>query len=234
MNHSAWRRGIRPALVITVGASAAWAQGRATRTPLQVVGGAGASTIVGAPPTGNIGAIPTVNTVPVPGTIPIPTVSVPTPNITAPTLTAPPVVTGPTVGGAPIGSVAPRESQIDLQLKPIQPVAGGMTSDQVGQRARTVSYDVAAKQEAVRAAAARVDQAIVNFFPRVSGTARYTRLSKITPPTLGAPGVYSLAAAGPGLTPGQPIAFSALNDPNIQIIPAAAVADFGVSHGASA
>ncbi len=213
MNHLVWRRGA-PGLVILMGASAAWAQGRTPRLPLQVVGGAGASTIVGAPPTGNIGVIPSVNTVPTGATIPAPTVSIPNPTIPVPTLTAPPAAT-PTQGGAPIGSVAPRTSQIDLELKPIQPVSGGMTSEQVGQRARTVSYDVAAKNEALRAAGARVDQAFVNFFPRVGGTARYTRLSSITPPTLGAPGVYSLAATGPGITPGAPLN---LNDPNITVI----------------
>lgn len=206
MNHSAWRRGA-PGLVILLGASAAWAQGRAVRKPLQVVGGAGASTIVGAPPTANIGAIPSVNTVPAAGgvVVPPPTVTVTAPTITPPAGTVPNTVSGPMVGGGPVGSARPRESQVDIQLTPIQPVPGGLTADQMGQRARTVNYDVAAKNEAVRAAAAKVDQAFVNFFPRLAGTARYTRLSSITPPVLGAPGVFGVSAVGANIQPGGEI-----------------------------
>jgi outer membrane protein TolC len=62
---------------------------------------------------------------------------------------------------------------------------------------------VQAKHEAMRAAAARVDSAIVAWVPRVSGLARYTRLSPITPPVLGQAGVNSVSVLGG--TPGQPL-----------------------------
>lgn len=81
----------------------------------------------------------------------------------------------------------------DVQQK-LKPVPGGLTADYVGMRARTTSVDVEAKSEALRAAAAKVDQAIVQYFPRVSGTASYTHLSPIKMPSLGGGG--SIVGAG--------------------------------------
>ena len=61
----------------------------------------------------------------------------------------------------------------------------GITSQQVGERAAATSYTAVASEEALRAAAARVDQAWAQFLPRLSGVARYTRLSNFTPPCFG-------------------------------------------------
>ena len=63
--------------------------------------------------------------------------------------------------------------------------AGGITADQVAVRAAATSWSAKANEEALRGAAARVDEAWAAFLPRLSGLARYTRLSHISPPSLG-------------------------------------------------
>ncbi len=66
----------------------------------------------------------------------------------------------------------------------LAPNAGGLTADEVARRATATSFEVKAKQEAVAAAQAQVDQAIVGFFPQVMLTGRYTRLSNVEYPDL--------------------------------------------------
>ncbi len=56
-------------------------------------------------------------------------------------------------------------------------VAGGLTSEQVGQRAQATSYQAKAAEQNVTAAGARADQQWTNYLPRVSVLGRYTRLS---------------------------------------------------------
>jgi outer membrane protein TolC len=63
--------------------------------------------------------------------------------------------------------------------------AAGLTSDEVARRAQASSFDVAARAAERAAAESAVAQAAAAFAPRLSGTARYTRLSDLTPPTLG-------------------------------------------------
>lgn len=75
----------------------------------------------------------------------------------------------------------------------------GLTADRIAARAVATSFDVRARHAEVAAASAAVDQALVGYFPRVTVSARYARLSDITPPTFG-----NLVAA-PGAPPG-PIA----------------------------
>jgi outer membrane protein TolC len=79
---------------------------------------------------------------------------------------------------------------------------GGLTADKVGERAVATSYAAKASEEALRAAAARVDAAWGGFLPRLSGLARYTRLSELTPAALGG-GQGALVATAPP-TCGQP------------------------------
>jgi outer membrane protein TolC len=62
--------------------------------------------------------------------------------------------------------------------------SGGLTSDQVATRARDSSFDAAAKTEALRAAHAKVEQALVAYYPKLTLSARYTRLSPITQPVI--------------------------------------------------
>jgi outer membrane protein TolC len=63
--------------------------------------------------------------------------------------------------------------------------AAGLTADEVARRAQASSFDVAARAAERAAAEASVAQAAAAFVPRLSGTGRYTRLSDLTPPTLG-------------------------------------------------
>ena len=84
----------------------------------------------------------------------------------------------------PAGSAGPRASAaealpdtLDTQLVPA--VSGGLTSDQVGQRAAETSFDAAARRQALAAADARLEQAKIAFYPRVTLTGSYTRLSEV-------------------------------------------------------
>lgn len=62
---------------------------------------------------------------------------------------------------------------------------GGLTADAAAERAAATSRTAQAKSSELKAAAAQVDDALYGFFPRLSGTARYTRLSNIEQPALG-------------------------------------------------
>jgi len=81
----------------------------------------------------------------------------------------------------PATSTAPQEVPTEL----LRASPNGLTAEQVGARAAATSYSAAASAEALRGAAARVDAAWAGFLPRLTGTARYTRLSSFTPPSLG-------------------------------------------------
>ncbi|HEY8924012.1 MAG TPA: TolC family protein [Polyangia bacterium] len=85
------------------------------------------------------------------------------------------------------------------------PAAGAtvLTPDEVARRAQRTSYDLRARGEARAAADAALDQAKAAFLPRLSGTARYTRLSNLTPPALG-----NIVVAPPNAQPNAPV------DPN--------------------
>lgn len=110
----------------------------------------------------------------------------------------------------PSGATSARVSTLETRMTRLLPAPNGWTVKQVGERARKVNYDVAAKNEALRAAAAKVDQATVSFFPRLSGVARYTRLSSITAPSLGGGAGSQVVAVGSGVTPLQPLPSNAL------------------------
>jgi len=71
---------------------------------------------------------------------------------------------------------------VPADLLKLQP--GGITADQAGARAARTSWSAKAAQETLRGAAARVDAAWASFLPRLSGVAKYTRLSNFTPPAL--------------------------------------------------
>ena len=91
---------------------------------------------------------------------------------------------------------------------------GPLTARTVGERAVDSSFDARASQEALRAAAARVDQAWAGFLPRLSGVARYTRDSNFTP--LAIPGLVGTTAptgtANPGPTESIAISFPTVVD----------------------
>ncbi|MFO7567869.1 MAG: TolC family protein [Enhygromyxa sp.] len=60
----------------------------------------------------------------------------------------------------------------------LQPVPGGLTSEQVARRSVESSPMLAAKQAEVAAAEAQLEQTIYQFIPRVEGSATYMRLSQ--------------------------------------------------------
>jgi outer membrane protein TolC len=84
------------------------------------------------------------------------------------------------------------------------PSAGGLTADEVARRAVETSREVRARAEERAAADATVTQAQASFVPRLSGVARYTRLSEIEQPVLGNIVVTPSGATGP-VTPGTPL-----------------------------
>jgi outer membrane protein TolC len=93
----------------------------------------------------------------------------------------------------------------ELAAKP-----GGLTPDQAGSAAARSSPGVRVKEAELRAAAARVDQALVGYFPKVTLTATYTRLSETQSDLgggslvgAGADGPIRVAPCPPGLGPGD-------------------------------
>jgi outer membrane protein TolC len=66
----------------------------------------------------------------------------------------------------------------------LTPAAGGLTADRAAARAVRTSLAVRAAQASTEAASAGRTEAMVAMIPQLSLTARYTRLSPITPPVL--------------------------------------------------
>jgi outer membrane protein TolC len=75
----------------------------------------------------------------------------------------------------------------------------GLTANQVAERAVKNSSQIVAKRRSIESAQASVDQVTAGFYPTLSLTARYTRLSDIAAPNLG-----TIAAPAPG-TPAGPL-----------------------------
>jgi outer membrane protein TolC len=88
----------------------------------------------------------------------------------------------PSAGAA--GVVAVPAAAPDPIAIALAPKAGGLTPEEVAKVVSRNKHSVRAKQEDLKAAAARVDQALVAFFPRVSVSAAYTRLSPLTLPKI--------------------------------------------------
>lgn len=84
---------------------------------------------------------------------------------------------------------------------------GGLTGAEAARRAVLTSTESRAREADIEAAESEIQRADVGYFPRVTMTGRYTRLSPIDPPTIG-PGQGSLvvtpAPAGP-LPAGAPL-----------------------------
>jgi outer membrane protein TolC len=105
--------------------------------------------------------------------------------------------------------------ELDARLKTELGVAGGLTSEQVAARASATSFDVRARRAEVLEAAAEVDRAASGYIPRLTATARYTRVSDES----GDSNVSVVAAptAGPGVIPaGTPLVNVPLEFPTIQ------------------
>ncbi|MDB5215925.1 MAG: outer rane efflux protein [Myxococcaceae bacterium] len=113
---------------------------------------------------------------------------------TAPNAPPPPAV--PAAGTAPTGTP-------DIARAPAgndQPSGspGAITAETVGQRSVTTSYQAKAAEQNLTAAGARADQQWTNYLPRIGLTARYTRLSSFTAPSLSGSGGFVGTTDPPG------------------------------------
>jgi outer membrane protein TolC len=92
----------------------------------------------------------------------------------------------PTPAQATVAPVATLANDTDPERIPTELVEvhpGGLTADQAGVHAAATSWNAKASLESLRGASARVDEAWAGFLPRLSGVAKYTRLSNFTPPS---------------------------------------------------
>jgi outer membrane protein TolC len=90
-------------------------------------------------------------------------------------------------------------AELDARLASLFVGDLGLTADKVAAKALETSYDVRAAQAELGAASARVTQALWAYVPRLSGSARYVRLSPLDAVSLG-----NLVTVGDG--PAGPIA----------------------------
>jgi outer membrane protein TolC len=81
-------------------------------------------------------------------------------------------------------SVASGESDLAGRLRERVTHPGGLTADEVARRATRTSPEERSRQADVEAADSEIDRAKVDYYPRLTMTARYTRLSPITPPEI--------------------------------------------------
>ena len=90
-------------------------------------------------------------------------------------------------GSAPAfeAKIAPPAAAEQKFVAELQPRAGALKADDVARRAEMTSPEVISKMRAVEGAAAKVDQAAINFAPRLQLLARYMRLSPISYPNFG-------------------------------------------------
>ncbi|MDC0746925.1 TolC family protein [Polyangium mundeleinium] len=101
---------------------------------------------------------------------------------------------------APAAAPTPPPPATDRIAEALAPQSGGLTPDEAARLALRIRPSLRVKQAELRAAAARVDQALLNYLPRVTVAAGYTRLSRVEN-VLGAP---STAYVGTNLDPANP------------------------------
>ncbi len=140
---------------------------------------------------------------------------------------AEPAPAEPTESEPPVVRELP--SQTNETEKVLTPVSGGLTSDQVARRTVASSATVRAKLAEVEAAEAKVTQTAVQFFPRVTLKATYTRLSPVSSGFgsgalvgAGNPGLLTVGACPGGAgqcvldSQGQPVAAAAFSIDSLQ------------------
>jgi outer membrane protein TolC len=87
---------------------------------------------------------------------------------------------------------------------PSDPLAGllatgrGLTSDEVARRAMETSVEGRVKDRALDVAVEKREEAKAGYLPKLTGTARYTRLSHLDPTTLGDPRFQLVGTMEPG------------------------------------
>jgi len=134
---------------------------------------------------------------------------------------APPAVAVP--GGSASAfeaKIAPPAHAEQKFVAELQPRPGALRADDVARKAEMTSPEVLSKMRAVEAAASKVDQAAINFAPRLQLLARYMRLSRIEYPAMGnivgaaqAGPIFSSCGAAVGLPDGQCVATNAASVP---------------------
>jgi outer membrane protein len=122
---------------------------------------------------------------------------------TAPNAPPPPGAPGQPSTPAPAQAAPGTTPDVVRGDRSAAPISGsaGLTAEQVGERAKATSYQAKAAEQNVAAAGARAEQQWTNYLPRLGLTARYTRLSSFTPPTLGGGGSSVVTLADPGPIP---------------------------------
>lgn len=102
----------------------------------------------------------------------------------------------------PAATPAAAPATPDRIAEALAPQPGGLTPNEVGRLAMQARPSLRAKQAELREAAAKADQALLAFVPRVSGAAAYTRLSEVKN-SLGTQTVFG-TVNGTAFTPGIP------------------------------
>jgi outer membrane protein TolC len=110
---------------------------------------------------------------------------------------APPAGAGGAGGAASeLGPGEPDVNKVDPLAQALAPQRGGLTPDSVAQAAVASSPAVRSKEADVSNAEGQTTQAMVTFFPRVTLTAQYMRLSPLDAPSLGGGNIVGTANAG--------------------------------------
>jgi len=129
-----------------------------------------------------------------PGPLPPAAGAQPLPSATPPAGAATPAAGEPAAGGLSGVSERALPERGAPMLEGLEPEAGGLTSKEVARRALAVSPSVREKRAQLAAAKEKITQTMVQFFPRISANASYTRLSNVVSSFPGA----SVGALNPG------------------------------------
>jgi outer membrane protein TolC len=132
---------------------------------------------------------------------------------------APGAATGASSAGtgtpaAPLVRPAPSFAELSNRLRERVARPGGLTSDAAARRALQTSPEDRSRAADVDVAAAEVSRADVGYYPKLTLSARYTRLSPVSPPVLGlvaAPANQGLGDRAP--LAGEPLFARALSFP---------------------
>jgi outer membrane protein len=122
---------------------------------------------------------------------------------------APPAKPEPDIEVEPIGKTKPPTTEeLAARLKELLGRPGGLTASAVAKRTIAKNPGMKARQARLEAVSEQETQAIIGMVPRLTLTARYTRLSPITPPSFGpsSGGGFVGTAQSEGLVPpGSPL-----------------------------
>jgi outer membrane protein TolC len=110
----------------------------------------------------------------------------------------PPAAAVAQAAAPPALATPPRAAVPDPLALALAPQPGGLTPEEAGKIAAKTKHSVRGKQADLEVASARVDQAFVNYFPRLTVSATYTRLSNVPGFALGGGGYNLVLANGSG------------------------------------